>query len=276
METQVRIRDSIFHVWYYALGYLGGSGTGFIISRNNKFYFVTASHCIDDNYHDLCITNLLYEVPKKLPFSKIIKFDCEKDDRLDICFAEIDLAKILNDIEKNNNLNAHILCRKLLLDSEISRIMRRGWSVKTKMKHIRRTQAYIYQNKEILSKINCLEDSDVHAQSLKFITKINYEKDEDFHFMGYPDEMQSINYDTKKVASQLIDLECKYVKKMSNSGLHELNIIYGNIKNYRGFSGSPVFYDKDVCGVIIRGGNRKVYFADFKYVFELLDRQMMK
>ena len=275
METQVKIRDSIFHVWYYALGYLGGSGTGFIISRDNKFYFVTASHCLDENYQDLCITNLLHKAPKKLPFSKIIRFNFKEDDRLDICFVEIDLAKILRDIKKNNNLNAHVLCKKLLLDPEISRIMRRCWSVKTKM-NIRKTPAYICQNKEILSNINYLPDSDVHTKSLKFIIKLNYEEDEDFYFMGYPDELQSINCDIKKVNSQLIGLNCKYARKMPNSGLHELNIICDNIKNYRGFSGSPVFYNKNVCGIVIRAGNKKAYFADFKYVFELLDKQIMK
>lgn len=272
MNKYTEIRDSIFQVWYDAFGFLGGSGTGFIISMDHKFYFVTASHCINDNYNDLCITNLLHNVHKKLPFSKIIQFDPKEDDRLDICFVEIDLNRILNDIEQNNDLNVHYLCNVLLLDPIIARIIRRSWSIKTRMKHVRKTTAYISQNKEILTKLNCLPDSDIHTKSLKFITNINFKENDNFYFIGYPDELQSIDYNTNKVHSQIIGIECKYIKTSTNSRLHELNVIDDNIINYRGFSGSPVFYKNDVCGIIVRAGNKKAHFIDFGYAIELLQK----
>lgn len=275
MVKQNQIRDSIFQVWYDSLGYLGGSGTGFIISINTTFYFVTASHCIDDNVQDLCITNLLYSVPKKLPFSKILKFDCKEDDRLDLFFAEIDLNKILNDVEQNDELNHYKLSDDLVRDPQISRIMRRSWSIKTKMKHIRRTPAYISKNKGILPKIKSLPDSDIHAKSLRHIIKTDYKEGDDLYFIGYPDEFQSIDYETNKVKSQVVGLECKYVKKSQNTGIHELRVIDDNVGNYKGFSGSPVFYNKDICGIIIRAGNKKAHFADFKYVFEQLNEQIV-
>lgn len=259
-----KLRDAIFHVLYNSFGFLGGKGTGFIITHNNEFYFLTADHCIDNNINDLSIVNFLYQKPRKIPFSVCLKQNTGKgnDNYLDLCFFKIDINQILQEIKEHENLNPNELVNNLLKNKKIQKILKKNWNIKTKWRHIQNSMPYKRQNAKIYSTIKSLPLSDVQTKNLKYIKQTSFNKGDALYIIGYPAECQEIDNEGKHIKSTLVGIECQYLEKLPESGLHHLAVIEDKITDYDGFSGSPVFYNGDVCGVVLRAGNGNVYFRD--------------
>lgn len=271
MNNSSKLRDAIFTVLYYCNGFLGGKGTGFVISHNSKLYFVSADHCIDNNIHDLFITNLLYDEPRKIPFSKCIKEEINKQEEDSLYFFEIDMDRILEEIKEYDNLNPINLANNLLRNKKIQKILNKNWNVKTKWKHIQNSLPYKRQNENIYPSVKSLSLSDVQTKSLKYVKQYIFKKEEKFYVLGYPAERQEIDNEKKHVKSTLMGIDCEYIEKLPHSSLHHLAVIENKIMNYDGFSGSPVIYNGDVCGVVIRAGNGNIHFKDLANIDIFLD-----
>lgn len=265
--SETKLRDAIFQILYNSFGLLGGKGSGFVINHDNEFYFLTADHCIDININDLCIVNFLYQKPIMTPFSSCLKQNTiTHDDNL--CLLKIDMNKILQDLEDYKDLNPLNLANKLFKNKKIQKILKKNWNILTKWRHIQNSSPYKRQNTKIYSTIKSLPISHVQLKSLKYTKQNSFKKGEEFYILGYPAELQQIDNETKHIKSTLLGISCQYQEKSTNSNLHHLTIAepIEKIKSYDGLSGSPVFYNKDVCGVVVRGGNGNIYFRDLSNI----------
>ncbi len=208
MNNNSKLRDAVFAVLYYCNGFLGGKGTGFVTSHRNELYFISANHCIDDNFSDLFITNLLYDEPRKIPFSEIIRHDEDEQNEDCLCFFKIDVNRILEVVNKYDSLNPSNLANKLLKNKKIQKFLNKNWNQKTKWKHIQKSFPYRRQNENIYQTIKSLPLSDIQTKSLKCVRQNIFEKEEEFYVLGYPAEYQHIDNEKKHIKSTLVGINC--------------------------------------------------------------------
>ena len=102
--------------------------------------------------------------------------------------------------------------------------------------------------------------------------------DANFYLFGYPTQMRSVDYELPHVHVRQIVTTGEYAGLSQARYVHSLKITGKGTFTQDGMSGGPVYHiAKDghgffigLVGIMVRGGNQRIYFIDVRFVLSLL------